>query len=310
MLQEAKLASLLDRALNQTAKIRKGNEMVYHCVFCNHYKKKLEVNIETQNWHCWVCHARGNSIRSLFRKLRVNTFFYSELYKITKGVDYKKFKNDEAEESLNLPNEFLSLSSPSKSLEFGNAISYLRNRSIMRDDILRYNIGYCENGEYRQRIIIPSYDKNGNINFFTARSYYPSNHFKYMLPPWSKDIIGNELFINWNEPITLVEGSMDAIAVKKNAIPLFGTTMSKSLKGAFIENGVERVNIVLDNDALKKAIQIHDFIESLKADEINVHLIKLEDKDPSVLGFSQINEIINSSKPIEFSDLIELKINN
>jgi hypothetical protein len=109
--------------------------------------------------------------------------------------------------------------------------------------------------------------------------------------------------------VTLVEGAFDAISVRKNAIPLFGTTMSNSLKEAFIENGVWRVNIVLDNDALKKAIDIYEFIEKLQVDDIDVHLIKLDDKDPSVLGFERVNQIIDESKPFGFSDMIKLKMN-
>ena len=48
-------------------------------------------------------------------------------------------------------------------------------------------------------------------------------------PKVSKDIIGFNLFINWNEPIVIVEGAFDAIAVKRNAIPLFGKVILDKL---------------------------------------------------------------------------------
>ena len=310
MLQQVQLTSLLDRVLNQSARIRKGHEAVYFCPFCNHYKKKLEINLETQNWQCWVCHASGKSIRSFFKKLRVNYAFYSELYKIVGDYQFRpRISDEEKHQLLSLPNEFLPLTSCAKSMEYGIAVSYLRSRGIIKSDIFRYNIGYCEHGEYRRRIVIPSYDKEGNVNFFSARAYHDGTTMKYKLPPWPKDIVGFELFINWNEPITLVEGQWDAITIRRNAIPLFGTTISDHLREAIIENGVSRVNIVLDNDALKSAIRIFDNIERFKAFDIEVHLIKLKDKDPSVLGFKKIDEIINESKPTEFSDIIRLKMN-
>ena len=310
MLQQVQLVSLLDKALSQSARIRKGHEAVYFCPFCNHYKKKLEINLETQNWQCWVCHVAGKSIRSFFKKLRVNYSYYAELYKIVGEYQFQpSVADDEKYEIKELPKYFLPLSSCIKSMEYGIAISYLRSRGITKNDIFRYNIGYCENGEYRHRIVIPSYDKDGNINFFSARSYYEGTFMKYKLPPWSKDIIGFELFVNWNEPITLVEGQWDAIAVRKNAIPLFGTTISNHLREAIINNGVWRVNIVLDNDAMKSAIKIFDNIERFKTFDIDVHLIKLKDKDPSVLGFQKIDEIIRESKPTEFSDIIKMKMN-
>lgn len=310
MLQQIQLISLIDRVLNQTARIRKGHEAVYYCPFCNHYKKKLEVNIETQNWQCWVCHTSGKSIRSLFKRLRANHTFYTELYKIVgKYTFHPALTHEEKQQILSLPKEFISLKTPSKSLEYGNAISYLRSRGVTRNDILRYNIGYCEQGEYKKRIIIPSYDKDGNLNFFSARAYYDGTFIKYKLPPWSKNVVGFELFVNWNEPITLVEGQLDAISIRRNAIPLFGTTISKKLLESIVENGIWRVNIVLDSDALKSAVHIFDEIEKLKGYEVDIHLIKLKEKDPSCLGFKKVNEIINQSKPFDFSDIIKMRMN-
>ena len=309
MLLQAQLITLLDKVMNQSARMRKGTEAIYQCPFCNHYKKKLEVNTVTQEWHCWVCNAAGKSIRSLFRKLKANRAYYIELYKIVGSPSYKKQQEtDYKQQDLSLPEGFVSLSHPVKSLEYGNAISYLRSRGVTRDDILRYNIGYSEYGEFRQRIIVPSYDKDGNLNFFSSRIYYDGGDaIKYKNPPWSKNIIGFELFVNWDEPITLVEGCLDGISVRRNAIPLFGTLMSNKLKEAIIENGVGRVNIVLDNDALKKAIDISDFLEK---QEVESRIIKLEDKDPSVLGYEKITEIINDSKPMDFSGMILLKMNS
>jgi DNA primase len=224
---------------------------------------------------------------------------------------YNTKESTESASILSLPQEFLPLSTYSKSLEYACAYTYLKGRGVTKEDILRYNIGYCERGEYAKRIIIPSYDSDGNLNFFSSRVYdenTPNKMFKYKNPPWSKDIIGFQLLINWGEPVTLVEGGFDAIAVRKNAIPLFGTTMSNTLKEAIIANGVWRVNILLDNDALSKAIEIYEFIEKLSNDEIDVHLIKLDDKDPSVLGYEKINEIIENSHPFGFKEMIRLKM--
>jgi DNA primase len=307
VLQQSKLISLLNKVFRQTAYIRKDAEAIYHCPFCNHYKKKLEINTISQSWHCWVCNAAGKSIRSLFRKLKVSRPFYNELYEIVGGGDYNKSQSAvETIVNLSLPDEFLPLSKPTKSLEYGNAINYLRSRKVTRDDILRYNIGYAEQGEYRQRIIIPSYDKGGNINFFSSRTYYDnSDTMRYKNPPWSKNIVGFELFINWDLPITITEGALDALAIRRNAIPLFGTLMSDNLKQTLIKNGVWQVNIVLDSDAIKKAINIYEFLER---HEIEAKLIKLEDKDPSMLGFQKITEIIHATEPMDFSSLIAMKM--
>ena len=68
------------------------------------------------------------------------------------------------------------------------------------------------------------------------------------------------------------------------------------------------MNIILDNDALKQAVDIFDRIEDLQVNQIDIHLIKLGEKDPSVLGFEATNELIEKSKAFEFSDIIKARL--
>lgn len=309
MLKESQLFTLLDKVLNQTSYIRKGEEAVYFCPFCTHHKKKLEVNVRTQEWHCWICNSSGKSIRSLFYKLKAKDRYFDELYKIV-GQHWKRPEREENKHlQLSLPDEFIPLSKSSNNItDYGIAMQYLNKRNVSMDDIIRYNVGFCDSGTYEKRVVVPSYDKDGNVNFFAARSYNDS-YYKYMLPPWPKDIIGFELFVNWDEPITLVEGTFDAMAVKNNVIPLFGTTITFALKLAIVVNQVRRVNIVLDNDALKQAVDIFDRIEDLQVNKIDIHLVELGDKDPSVMGFEAVNELINKSRAFDFSDIIRAKLN-
>lgn len=307
---QLKLFSLLNEVLNQQARLRKGVEAVYYCPFCSHRKQKLEVNLDTQKWHCWVCNNAGMSFRTLFKKLNVSRVYFNRLYDITKDKRLNiEHQEDFKKEDRKLPDSFIPLSGQFCSTQTtphrNHAVSYLKSRGITEEDVMRYNIGYSESGEYSGRIIIPSYDKDGNLNFFSSRTFYDWVSFKHKTPNWGKDIIGFELYVNWEEPVTVVEGVFDAIAVRKNAIPLFGKTMSFSLKEAIIRNGVDRVNIVLDNDAKIDAMEIQDFLNS---NEVSVHLIKLEDKDPSVLGFSKISKIIHESKPTDFHNLIAMKL--
>ena len=49
-----------------------------------------------------------------------------------------------------------------------------KNLSIDDSDILKYNIGYCDDGLYSNRIIIPSYDSDGQLNFFVGRAFFNS----------------------------------------------------------------------------------------------------------------------------------------
>jgi len=316
MLQESQLISLLNRLLNQDGKLRKGDtEITYRCFNgCKPEKSKLEICIDSSspnfgNFHCWICQTKGRSFRSLLNKLKAKESYFEELYKII-GKSWKPIESDKKEEEIrSLPDEFIPLWTRSKISDYGIAMDYLYQRGILMDDIIRYGIGFCTEGQYRQRVIIPSYDNDGNINFFAARAFYGGNPYKYMLPPWSKNIIGFELFINWEYEwgVTLTEGPFDVMTIRNNAIPLFGTTMSNKLKEKIILSGIPRVNIVLDNDraGFDGAIKIYEFLQPFN---IDVHLIRLEDKDASVMGFKAVSRLIEDSRPFEFSDIIRMKL--
>ena len=182
---------------------------------------------------------------------------------------------------------------------------YLNNRNVSNGDILRYGIGYCEEGMYSNRVIVPSYNSDGELNYFVGRDIYEGG-FKYKNPPVSKDVIGFDLFINWNEPIILCEGVFDAIAIKRNAIPLFGKTIPKSLKKKIYEKKVKEIYILLDKDAISDAIKITD---DLMKNGINVYFVSLSEEDPSDMGFKKVINLIKETKQTSFSDLMRMKLN-
>jgi DNA primase len=227
------LVSTLNSVLGVGKSTSKGN-YAYHCPFCNHHKPKLEINLnETDSgenkWHCWVCDKRGKSIVKLFQLISAPKEKILEVKTVTKYTS-GKFEIKEVDKKVKLPEEFISLSLHGNNIEYKHAISYLKRRQITLDDILKYNIGYCINGKYSNCIVIPSYDKDGKLNYFTARNFDKNSSVKYKNPDTSRDIIPFELFINWNLPIIICEGPFDALAIKRNVIPLLGKNIQKSLK--------------------------------------------------------------------------------
>ena len=252
-----KLLTLIETVLGKGRSTNKGN-VAFHCPFCHHNKKKLEVNIISQHWHCWVCNAAGRKIITLFKKLNVERYKISKLFEYIEETEYRPKITTTNTKAVELPKEFRPLWKIDKtSPEYRNAVYYLKKRNITIHDILKYRIGYCRKGPYKGKIIIPSYDANGSLNYFVARAYYEEDKFKHKNPPTSKDIVGFELHINWNLPIILVEGAFDAIAIKRNAIPLFGKTISNTLKTRIVKNGVKEIYICLDKDAKKQALEFH-----------------------------------------------------
>lgn len=288
----------------------KGDEQAHHCPFCHHHKKKLQVNIETQQWHCWVCDAKGKRIQGLLKKLHVDSHKLKKIYEIY-GDDYVVYSNDSDEETieLRLPNEFKSLLETPKgiNLTFRKVKHYADSRGITKEDIIRYNIGYCDSGLYNGRIIIPSYDFDNRLNYFIARSVFEDEIYKYKNPPVSKNVIMFENQINWNEPITLVEGVFDAMAVKRNAIPILGKFIPKKLMDGIYKNGVKNINILLDSDAQGQALH---YVVQLGNQGISIRNIIPSDKDAGEMGFSKVNQILKESVETDFSDVIKQKLFN
>jgi DNA primase len=237
----------------------KGNEQSHHCPFCHHHKKKLQVNIDTQKWHCWVCDSKGRSIYSLARKLNPTQSHITTIKRIY-GDDSYEYTNNDGSESvieLKLPTEFKKLLPiPSKpSPVYKKALSYLRKRGIGLDVIQKYNIGYCDDGLYGGRVIIPSYDSEGKLNYFEARTFYDNVSLKYKKPPINRDVIMFESQINWKEPIVLVEGVFDAFSIRRNVIPLLGKFVLPKLKERIFLEGVSELHIILDSDAVLEGVR-------------------------------------------------------
>ena len=281
----------------------KNGEHAFHCPFCNHHKKKLQVNLETQKWHCWVCNAGGHKIGILLRKINAPKQIISEVLKIL--GDYKGIKHEKEEKTeynVSLPQCYKPLWRKSDDLLYKNAIHYLRQRGIGSVDILRYSMGYCTSNGYSNRIIIPSYDRDGKLNYFIARDMFPNSKFKYKNPPMSKDMIGFEMYINWKEPIVLCEGVFDAIAIRNNAIPLLGKFPSRTLLSELAYQQPKRIYVALDTDAKKDALKLVKF---LMDSGIETYLLEMIDKDPSELGFKRFWKIAEKAKPFKFSDIIK-----
>ena len=154
-------------------------------------------------------------------------------------------------------------------------------------------------------IIIPTYDKDGRLNYFTARSFDKNAYIKYRNPKVSRDIIPNEHLINWRLPIIICEGLFDAIAIKRNAVPLLGKNIQSELMKKIVSSFVDKIYIALDKDAIKQALH---FCENLMMEGKEVYFVDLQDKDPSEMGFENFTKLIQKTVPMTYSTLLEQKL--
>lgn len=223
-------------------------------------KGNLEINYKRGVYKCWSCaetHDTHGSIFKLVKKYgspRQNKKF---LLLMPEEVDEVK----RVYKKVYLPREFVSFKDVSQGLkltpQFKQAWNYIKKRNITDEMIEKFNIGFCYNGLYENRIIIPSYDTELTLNYFIARSYLSKTKLKYKNPEVQKEIIiWNEHLINWEERLYIVEGAFDSIFVP-NSIPMLGKFMSDNLFKTIYTNAKKDIVIVLDPDAWNDATKLY-----------------------------------------------------
>ena len=311
----SKILQILESLLGKSKKQSKG-EYIFFCTVCHHYKPKLIVKLDPsyksfQSWHCWVCqetnNTKGKSLFTLFKHFNASENQFKELKDALGERSYDYVKKDETKKIIRLPKEFIPLwDNGKKTIERRHALVELTRRRITEEDIIRYHIGYCEDGEYAHRIIVPSFDANGLLNYFVARSYFKDTPLKYKNPQISKNIIMFDFLINWNLNVVLCEGVFDAIAIRRNAIPLLGKTLPDILTEKIISFKPPSIFIALDDDAIRDSVKI---AELLTKEQIENYIVKLGAKDPSDLGFKGMLDVIkNELVPINENSLFKMKL--
>jgi DNA primase len=245
-------------------------------------KGNLEVNYKYGVFKCWVCAETHETHGSIFKLIKK----YGTPKQLKK---YELLRPDDTEDStkrvykqVRLPKEFVAFKDASMGLkltpQYKQALAYIKKRNITDLMLQIYNIGFCYNGLYENRIIIPSYDEEKRLNYFVARSYLSKTKLKYKNPEAQKEIIiFNEHLINWDETVYIVEGAFDSIFIP-NAIPMLGKFMSDHL---FMKlyNNAKKIYIILDPDAYDDQVRLYHKLNCGKLMG-KVWSIKLEgDKD-------------------------------
>ena len=297
--------NILDKALKSKGnKLKKTNEYMYWSPFVQHHKPKLQVNIETGKWHCWVSNQGGHNLFQLLKQVNADRILFKELSDAVGSTYYTSDKKDDKQIILNLPKEAKPLWNGGDSVQKLHALKFIMERGLTMEDVVRYNLHYCLNGVYQNRIIVPSYDSNGQLNYFVGRDFYKGG-MKYKNPPIPKDIIGFDLYIDWSQPIVLCEGVFDAIAIKNNSIPLFGKTILPKLFEKILTKKVKHIIISLDEDALQDSLKM---IKKFFDNGISVNFVKLTNSDPSDLGYKKMIDKLETSTEVNFKELMRMKI--
>lgn len=262
------------------------------------HKKKLSIKLADGMHHCWICGLKGRTLQYTIKKYSFNRL--SEYCRIFEEEDYNSKIAPEQEQILEvqLPNEYTPIATTMPhDPDHIAVVRYLLKRNIGKEDFYRYRLGTCLVGKLSRRVIMPSFDCDGTLNYYTARSIDSDGAKKYINSKVKrKDIIFNEINIRWNDPLVLVEGPFDLMKCGWNATAMLGSYLDESylLFQKIVKN---QTNIILamDSDASSKRAKI---AQKLKSYGINVKYLNLG-------KFNDVGEMSRSDFQDALSNAIE-----
>lgn len=234
-------------------------QVSFNCPVCDDDRNKgnLEVNYFSHVFKCWSC-GESNEMKGHLGKLfdKFANKKQKKLYKLLRPEENKV--KEVKKPKLKLPESFVLFKDSSKVYPVRRqAMNYLSSRGITEDIIEKYNIGFCDKGSHAGRIVVPSYDSNGELNYYVARSWDLRTKAKYKNPEAEKNkIIFNESLIDWSKDIFLVEGVFDGFFLK-NSIPLLGKFLSDVLFDKLYNQSKGTITIALDGDAFDDAKKLY-----------------------------------------------------
>jgi len=272
----------------------------------DHNKFNLAYRSDSKIFKCWKCKYSGfvttlvgnHGSKDDIARLRLVLPKYDQ----SSFQTFKRPDIDYTSIACDLPVGYMPLSQERKSKLWERAWEYMTiERKVSLPQIDKFKIGYTENGPRKYRIIMPSLNAAGRINYYEARAYLKDAKRPYWKPdsPHVHDIIYNEYYINWDLPIYLVEGVFDSYRIQ-NSIPLLGKTPSPLLISKLLEHN-STVIICLDSDAFKDSVDFYKMLSSLG---LNVFFIDLKgEKGISKIyedhGQERLNEILKQPKRID-----------
>lgn len=278
----------------------------------DHDKFNLAFNSEHNIFKCWKCGERG-VVHKLVKKYG-SSADYKKLELVLPYYDsnyvnvFRKSRINHDLITCKWPSGYLPLNKQQSSAKYKLAREYMiEERKVSQEIIDKYKIGYTEYGERRDRIIIPSFNTSGKLNYFEARTFIKNKKPTYLKPdePDKFDIIFNESNINWDLPIYLVEGPFDMLRLL-NCIPMLGKIPSDLLIAALVGHKTPVV-VCVDEDALLKGLSIYEQLTSLGLRVEFIDLTGLGDVSKVYEDYGQkgISELLQTKKKIDFVYFIE-----
>lgn len=315
------IVKFIEKVFGASKSFNNGLNHAVVCPICKHYKgqhysnKKLNIKTVTPNiMHCWVCNYSSSNMVGLLKK-----FFpdhvgeYKERFLDSESLREDKDLQEKSDQIITFPSQYVFLPRANKTKYISKCYEYLSNRGIGEKEIWQYKLGITgyENKDLSNRIIIPSFDSDGVINFWTSRSMNPkvSPSVKYVNCQARREkMIFNEYFIDWKTPLVITEGPFDLFKTAGNATALLGSSISSQFK-LFHKILHNRTPLILafDNDAGKKMLATAKMFSEFNV-PVKIFSVPKKYKDIGEMSYNEFSERLENSVDYDDDFVLKFKI--
>lgn len=322
-------ANIVDIIRDYVPLTQRGKNYFGICPFHDDHNPSMSVSPEKGVYKCFVCGNAGNVFNFVMEYEKVSFYEAVKIVadKIGVSIDISTSKKENTKKSplYDIYNIAYKFYQNNLNTVYGkDAKKYLLNRKIDEDVIKNFNIGLSlsdselcnalkakgfkdddivssgvavQNGNniydiYKNRIMFPLYDLEGNIVGFSGRIYNQKSESKYINTKETEIFKKGELLYNYHiakkearkeKNIIVVEGFMDVIRLSTigivNVVATMGTAVTKYQLN-LIQKLAPNITLMFDGDkAGEKATNA--FIELANGNDSNIKVVRLEDNlDP------------------------------
>lgn len=238
-----------------------GAEVRWNSPFRQHFRKHpgkpdtdycLCVNFDRYKF---MCHKSGMSGSLSYLFCVLGDALSDDVYRLTPWQELKQRIDAFNEENVHipkaeLPDWYVPVISGSP------VYNYLIDRGLTDDDINYYRIGQGSGEDYSGWLVIPSFNADGECEYWVSRRIYEGKGPKYRNPPVSRRYYVGFLHqaIKQSKTVILCEGVFSAIVAGRDAVVSFGKYVTNTQLTKLRQVGVEGVVVALDGDAWKEVV--------------------------------------------------------
>lgn len=290
---------------------RDGRNVDVRCPICAPSdRSKLKLSILTDDaddmclaCHCWTCGYKSRTLWNLLVKYcsRDLLLEYRDRF-LPESMRRRSYVEDESNnvpQSIELPSDFeLLVTSKTNDPDVIAIKKYLYSRNMTDDDLWFYKVGFSMQNKWFRRAIFPSFDAEGKLSWYVARTV-DNVRPKYESPEGDrKNVIFNEINVDWSRQIVLCEGVFDMVKCGENAIPLLGSDINKesALFNAIVANKTP-VALALDVDMRHSKVPI--VVKKLAEYDVDVVVVDVQ-SDPGDMTKREFSRSLSLARHLDW----------